>query len=225
MGTDPTVDESEGAALRAHILADGFPCLGARSSVRKETCETATYNRLDRQDAEVRRLGDDLRSFVQRHSEPRSAYAVHVALDAGFAPQTEMEYEEYLWGVLYRLHQVDRSSWDPRYSSNPQSASFKFSFAGRAFYVVGLSPVATRRARRLPIPALVFNPVWQFERLRDLHQLDSIIDRIRERDLQYDGSVNPNLQFEGVLSDALQYAGRQVDQGWRCPHSSWESAS
>lgn len=168
-------------------------------------------------------LADDLRAFIVANREPRSAFATLVAVDTETPIASEAEFETFLWRLLSALHGEDSSPWDAKYSTNPDEPSFKFSFGGSAFYVVGLNPYASRVARRYARPALVFNPVWQFERLRDVEQLDGLIDRIRRREVAFEGSINPNLEYEGVLSDALQYSGRPVSPDWQCPYSKWST--
>lgn len=208
--------------LEAFILASDFPCLGARSSVRQGQFRGRTYAHLDSDDAELERLAADVRAFVDEHSEPRSTYAVLAVIESAVAVSSEDSFETYLWSVLSRLHAIDESPWDTNYSEDPSDPDFKFSFAGRAFYIVGLAPVSSRRGRRFECPTLVFNPVWQFELLREKERLDTLIEHTRARDARVQGGINPNLRFEGRLSDALQYSGKAVDENWSCPFRSGE---
>lgn len=208
--------EEAGASFFAHVRESGFPCLGGKAAVGQGTCEFHLYDGLPAV-APLQALASDLRAFVDRFSEPRSHFAVLAAANSLVALHSEEDFEVYLWDVLQALHRIDERPWDPRYSTDPRDPSYKFSFAGRAFYIVGLSPVASRLARHTNVPVLIFNPVWQFERLRELHQLDALIEKIRGRDESLQGSINPNLRLEGVLSDALQYSGRPVSESWRCP--------
>jgi FPC/CPF motif-containing protein YcgG len=102
-------------------------------------------------------------------------------------------------------------------SRDPADPAFSFSIAGKAFFVVGLSPQAERWARRFPWPVMVFNPHDQFEELRESGQFPRIRDRIRERDADLEGQTNPNLADYGEHTEARQYSGREVDDSWRCP--------
>jgi FPC/CPF motif-containing protein YcgG len=102
-------------------------------------------------------------------------------------------------------------------SSDPASPTFSFSFAGRAYFVVGLSPAGTRWARTFPWPLLAFNPHAQFEELRRTGQFERMQTVIRERDTQLEGDVNPNLANFGEHTEARQYSGREVGDDWRCP--------
>jgi FPC/CPF motif-containing protein YcgG len=201
--------------MREALSRADFPCLGAKAALAKGKLSTYTARRPLTEDAEP--LAERLRAFVEQYSDPRSDFAAVVALDPCVVVSDEHRFESYLWDVLAALHQIDQHPWDSRYSRDPRSADFKFSFAGRAWYVVGLSPVASRIARRVPVAGLVFNPVWQFERLRDVGQLDGLIEKVRRRDTRLQGNISPNLRFEGTHSDALQYSGREVASTWQCP--------
>ena len=76
---------------------------------------------------------------------------------------------------------ADKDVWlsqrpDPSVSSNPAEPDFSLSFGGRAFFVVGLHPNASRPARRFPRPSLVFNLHKQFEWLRN----SGVYERMRQ---------------------------------------------
>ena len=91
------------------------------------------------------------------------------------------------------------------------------SFAGEAFFVVGLHPQASRPARRFETPALVFNLHDQFQVLREQQRYEKLRSAILTRDEQLAGSVNPMLARHGELSEARQYSGRIVGTDWKCP--------
>ena len=46
---------------------------------------------------------------------------------------------------------------------------------------------------------------------------DRVRDTIRKRDVQKNGSINPMLVDFGNRSEAPQYSGRAVNDGWECP--------
>ena len=98
-----------------------------------------------------------------------------------------------------------------------ESPDFSLSFAGEAFFVVGLHPQASRPARRFRAPVLVFNMHEQFERLRAEGRYERMRSTILVRDERLAGSINPMLQRHGESSEARQYSGRSVDENWRCP--------
>ena len=40
----------------------------------------------------------------------------------------------------------------------------------------------------------------------------------RARDIELQGSINPNLADFGEASEARQYSGREVEDQWQCPY-------
>ena len=124
------------------------------------------------------------------------------------------------------MHEFDarRHDWDPTVDDDPRSATFSFSIGGRAWYVIGLHPAASREARRFDSVALVFNPHTQFERLRASGRYELVKRSIRERDVALQGSVNPTLADHGERSEARQYSGRNVPSDWQCPFRSSRDA-
>jgi hypothetical protein len=121
---------------------------------------------------------------------------------------------------LQFIHDSDTEPWDSRVSNNPENSNFSFSIGGRAFYVVGMHPKSSRMARRAPYPTLVFNLHWQFEKLREMGAYHKVRDKIRERDTDLQGSINPVLEDFGESSEARQYSGRKVESAWKCPFHS-----
>lgn len=206
-----------GEEILSIIRGEDYPCVGAKTAVRRGSYRVRQYSWLDSNQSAQNTLAKDLASFVAANSVPRSAFTVVIAVDDSRQVEDEEDFEGYVWSCLQGIHENDDCDWDSRYSANPADPTFKFSCGGRAFYVVGLNPASRHRARRFPYPTLIFNPVWQFERLRDLNQLDNLITVTRERDTAYSGSMNPNLKYEGIFSDALQYSGCSVDEQWVCP--------
>jgi FPC/CPF motif-containing protein YcgG len=95
--------------------------------------------------------------------------------------------------------------------------TFRSASAGRLFFIVGLHPNASRKARRFEAPTLVFNLHDQFEQLRADGRYGKLRERILERDIRFSGSVNPMLATHGEASEARQYSGRAVDEAWVCP--------
>jgi FPC/CPF motif-containing protein YcgG len=80
-----------------------------------------------------------------------------------------------------------------------------------------LHPKASRPARRLDHPALVFNLHDQFERLRAADKYEGMREKIMVRDEALAGSRNPMLARYGDASEARQYSGRVVGKDWRPP--------
>ena len=165
-------------------------------------------------------LALDLAGFARQSSSSGTRLTAFVAIFTGRPPASERAFERRLWAQLQRLHERDdpAAGWDPAVSADPMDPRFSFSFAGRAFFVVGLHPRSSRLARRFRYPALVFNPHAQFERLRREGRFERLRAVIRARDIALQGRINPTLSDFGERSEAEQYSGRDTTgRSWRCP--------
>ncbi|MBI1275176.1 YqcI/YcgG family protein [bacterium] len=136
------------------------------------------------------------------------------------AIRCEHQFETLLWAYLQALHDMDSKTyqWDSTVESDPHSAGYSFSLHEEAFYIIGMHPLASRKARRTDKPTLVFNLHSQFEKLRQMGTYTKVRDKIRARDVAYSGSTNPMLEDFGASSEAAQYSGRHFDkETWTCP--------
>jgi FPC/CPF motif-containing protein YcgG len=64
---------------------------------------------------------------------------------------------------------------------------------------------------------LAFNAHRQFQELRARGQFERMQEVVRERDAALEGEINPNLSDWGTHTEARQYSGREVEDGWVCP--------
>jgi FPC/CPF motif-containing protein YcgG len=201
------------------VARPDFPCVGAKSAAAQEGIEffEAGDLRCPREDAA---LLARLQLFAARAPDD-TLFVSFVAIFPDTPKLSEEEFETALWQRLQALHELDARNfrWDPSVSADPADPAFSMSFGGRAYYVVGLHPAASRRARRFPFAALVFNLHSQFETLREDGRYDKMREAITERDIAYSGSRNPMLKVHGEASEARQYSGRLVGSEWRCPFS------
>jgi len=207
-------------SFRAHVLDPEFPCVGGKAAVSHCTYRFGLYDEMNTRGATAG-LAYDLWEFERERETFGTDFASFVASFAAPPVACEREWEQLLWSQLQSLHDLDRAhhSWDPTVSSDPADPGFSFSVAGTAFFVVGLHPSSSRRSRRFAWPTLVFNAHEQFERLREQNQFQRIRETVRARDYRLQGSLNPNLSDFGEASEARQYSGRAVEEGWRCPFS------
>jgi FPC/CPF motif-containing protein YcgG len=206
------------AAFSEFVGDPRFPCLAAKTTARPDHEDLRVYGRLGSVTASDA-LAADLARFA-REARAANRFSAFVAIFTGRPPASERAFERHLWAQLQLLHERDDpdAGWDSAVSADPQDPRFSFSFAGSAFFVVGLHPRSSRLARRFRYPALVFNPHAQFERLRREGRFERLRDLIRARDLALQGSLNPSLSDFGERSEAEQYSGRHATEGpWRCP--------
>lgn len=194
-----------------------FPCVGAKSARSQDGLRYLTAGDL-RTDDRDRQIVDRLQEFADGHAQDALFVSQLV-----FFPDTplldENQFEQALWQRLQALHDIDAVDyrWDASVSSDPGSPRFSLSIGGRGYYVIGLHPGASRVARQAQCATLVFNLHSQFEQLRADGRYAKLQAVIGERDVAYSGSRNPMLAGHGMVSEARQYSGRQVDGQWRCP--------
>lgn len=198
------------------IDATDYPCVGAKSALHNKQYRLGSYGKMGEPDTTLR-LAEALRTYIAETISSNSRYMTMVAVFDDEVT-SEIDFEQKLWTQLQALHDVDRdTAWDPTVSNNPQDPNFSFSFNGSAFFVVGLHPDASRKARKFSKTAMAFNLHHQFEKLREDGIYEKMKKVIRERETTFDGGINPMLTDHGQGLEAPQYSGRKVDAGWKCP--------
>jgi FPC/CPF motif-containing protein YcgG len=214
-GVDPTVL----AHVKAYVMDPPFPCVGARSAVNTGRARFGGFGTLGSDEpACLHALCDALRDFSQAYATPDEAPVTYMALFDDDVVD-EDDFERRLWRHLQLLHGMDRHdfAWAPEVSSDPASCDFSFSVGGRAFFIVGLHPNASRISRRAPVPCLAFNFHDQFQLMRASGKFQKMQRAIRSRDVALQGNANPVLKSFGEASEARQYSGRSVGSDWQCP--------
>lgn len=207
------------AQFRAMALSDTYPCVVARSTMRRGDYRFGTYPELGTA-AAAAALAADLWDFIEEFPITADRFASFVATFDGPAFGTEEQFEAQLWQHLQLMHDADvrHSTWDPTVTQNPDEYGFSYSFGGRAFFLVGMHPGASRFARRTAWPTIIFNAHAQFNLLRDSNRMDRMKDTVRMRDRRLQGSENPSLrQFDERRSETVMYSGRLVESDWGCP--------
>ena len=205
--------------FEAFIRDKTFPCVGAKSALARRQVQflVAGDIRCPRDDKAV---FDTLRDFAQAFRRDPQPFQSFVVLFQTQDVLPEDAFERAMWARLQAFETMDAQrgyAYDPRVSPDISDAGFSLSFAGEAFFAVGLHPGASRPARRFAVPAIVFNPHNQFETLRAEGRYESLRASIIDRDIALAGSANPMLARHGESSEARQYSGRAVGEGWQCP--------
>jgi FPC/CPF motif-containing protein YcgG len=210
---------SSTADFRSRIEDPGFPCVGAKSALMQGNLDFIHAGDLRSARADVA-IVRELQAFAESAALD-AVFVTRVVLFESTPRLDEVLFERAMWQRLNAFHAIDciDHAWDPSVSDDPQSPQFSLSIGGRAFYVVGLHPGSSRRTRQFRCTALVFNLHSQFESLRADGRYDKLREAITARDIAYSGSRNPMLAVHGVISEARQYSGREVDAEWRCPFS------
>lgn len=218
-------EEIDQAQILRFIEDRGFPCVGAKAALKQENLQIIHGGDL-RSDHSDAYLVAKLQAFAIQ--APAEAEYLSVISVFGQTPLlAEADFERALWQRLQALHNLDAQDyrWDRAVSSDPVAPTFGMSFGGRAFYVVGLHPGASRASRRFPQAALVFNLHSQFQRLRESGLYGKLKDTITARDVALSGCANPMLAAHGERSEARQYSGRVVEDEWVCPFRAVETWS
>lgn len=200
-----------------------YPCVGAKSALSRGSIETHDFAALG-DPYNDQALADGLAEFVamiEAGDCEEDIVHSYVAIFRGPSDMDELGFETLLWSQLWRIHELDvLAGHHPAedVSDDVQSPHFSLSLSGHPFFVIGLHAHASRIARRFSHPVLVFNSHRQFEKLREDGRFEKMQAATRSRDVELQGSVNPNLADYGEASEARQYSGREVEDGWRCPY-------
>lgn len=202
--------------FRNFIIDKNHPCVMAQTVFSMDKAEIHNYENFGSL-ATAKEILKDLKQYLENYDFNSNEFYTFIAAFPEQKNFSEEKFEELLWKQLQFIHQVDDKDWDPEVSKDPESKNFSFSMAGKSFYIVGLHPNSSRKARQSPYPAITFNLHWQFEKLREMGAYQNVRDKIRERDLDLQGSINPMLEDFGESSEARQYSGRKVGEEWKCP--------
>ena len=208
--------------FEAHIRDKAFPCVGAKSALSRQQMNILVAGdiRCPRDDEAIYGA---LQDFAHAFKVSPQPFQTFVVLFDQAAKLDETEFEAALWQRVESLERLDAGHghpYDQRVSDDVDDPRFCLSFAGEAFFVVGLHPGASRISRQFDVPVLVFNAHEQFEALRREGRYETLRDSILKRDEARSGSANPMLARHGDVSEARQYSGRLVEDAWRCPMSS-----
>lgn len=201
-----------------HLKAKEFPCIAAHEASNKKTlrCFVAEHMACPMDDAQILHFIYD---FVDDYVLSETGF--HSAAIIFKAPHIteETTFDDLLWRRLQSISDMDaqRFNYDSRVAADISSPNFSFSLKEEAFYIVGLHPASSRKARQYKYPVLIFNPHSQFEKLRTENHYHKMQQIVRKRDEEFSGSVNPMLADFGNAPEVFQYSGRVYDPSWQCP--------
>ncbi len=209
-------DLKEKLSFKKFIVDEDHPCVIAQTVFSMDKVDFNVYKDFGSKNT-AKEILRDLMLYLENYDFESNDFLTFIAGFPEEANYTEKQFEDLLWLQLQYLHEADDQPWDPEVSSNPGDKNFSFSLGGKAFYLVGLHPNSSRKARQSPVPAVAFNLHWQFEKLRGMGAFATVRDKIRERDIALQGDTNPMLTNFGEESEARQYSGRKVGEEWKCP--------
>jgi FPC/CPF motif-containing protein YcgG len=203
---------------RQFLRSRGFPCIGAKAALSRDhvKCMVAADMSTTQED---KRILSFIYQFIDSYrNSNESFHSAAVIFNTPKSP-SESEFESMLWARLNSFAELDRIEYnhDKRVDSDPSSSMFSFSLKEEAFFIIGLHPSSSRKARRFAYPAIVFNPHEEFERLKRAGRYESMKKVVRRRDELYSGSVNPMLKDFGEAPEVFQYSGKHYESTWKCP--------
>lgn len=204
------------AAFNHFILDGSHPCVMAQGMFNRNNVDFHIYSALGSIET-AQAILRDVKKYLHSYDFTARNFQTFMAVFDDKSVTSETIFEKKLWEQLQYLHDLDDSPWDPVVSHDPEDKNFSFSIGGKAFYIVGLHPHSSRKARQSPYPAMTLNLHYQFEMMRELGIFSEVRNKIRERDALLQGDINPMLKDFGEESEALQYSGRHVDKHWQCP--------
>lgn len=219
---NPAPAPDPGERFLAFLADDNYPCVGARFALTRDAIETHKFGVIGDRLNDLA-LAEALGGFVTRiEAVAGNDDTVHsfAAIFRGPIDMSERRFESSMWSQLWRLHKLDVLAGHlpaDDVSNDTQSPHFSLSLAGHPFFVIGLHPHASRLARRFSQPVLVFNSHRQFNRLKQDGRYEKMQTATRSREIELQGSINPNLADFGEESEARQYSGREAEVNWQCP--------
>jgi len=202
--------------LDKFVIEDDHPCVMAQTVFTMDKVDLHVYENFGSKNT-AQKIIKDIKKYLSKYDFDNNDFYTFVATFPDRKDYSEEQFEELLWKQLQFIHEVDEQPWDPTVSSDPEDKNFSFSILGKSFYMVGLHPNSSRKARQSPVPAIAFNLHWQFEKLRQMGAYHNVKNKIRERDKALQGDNNPMLEDFGEKSEARQYSGRKVGEEWKCP--------
>jgi len=216
--TSETETRIENAFHDDFIGDKGFPCVAAKAAMAKDRMRTMVCDHIacPKDDWAITNFIYD---FVDEYRTSRDLYTSAVVIFEGPQICTEEYFDEMMWQRLQAISDFDsrKYCWTKQVSSDPNSSHFSFSIKEEGFYIIGLHPGSSRKARQFQHPAIVFNPHDQFEKLRKTDKYSVMKETVRKRDIVFSGSVNPMLADFGQASEVYQYSGRHYNENWKCP--------
>lgn len=196
----------------------GFPCVAAKAAISRDHIRCMVAGNMACP-ADDRKILEFLYVFVDNYRKSESSFHSAAIIFSEQGIRSEEMFDTLLWERLNALTVLDGLNFnhDSRVDADPSSSHYSYSLKQEAFFIIGLNPFSSRKARRFSYPTLVFNPHAEFEKLRKVNRYAQMKKIVRKRDLAFSGSVNPLLNDFGEASEVHQYSGVHHDANWKCP--------
>lgn len=205
-------------ALNLFLAQKDYPCVGARTALNSKSYAFGLFDKMECWRTPLE-LASGLSTYLKEMATRQSDFLTYIAIFKFDNFESEISFEKSLWDLLGRLHHIDmeHSGWSAEVGCDPTKSDFAYSFGGKGFYLVGMHPLSSRKARRFSHAAIAFNLHSQFKNLRNKKRYQRFKRVVRENEMSFDGSINPMLSDFGEGLEAPQYSGREVGTDWKCP--------
>jgi FPC/CPF motif-containing protein YcgG len=215
------------SAISAFLGQKNYPCAPALHSFKRGDYLVGLYPDEFGSAQSSLALFRDLLFFREKQKSSGSPYMTFWAIFDGYCDFSEEEFERRFWREISAAssHQDAKASWDIRFSADPEDMKFCPSFGGEAFFIVGMHANSSRKARRFPYPAMVFNLYEQFDALAERGQYEAIVKLNRGRELQFQGDLNPMVLEHGEKWESIQFSGKKNQGSWKCPFKHFREAA
>ncbi|CAF1279394.1 unnamed protein product [Adineta ricciae] len=206
--------------FKQHVFSTNFPCLNAKIALKRNAFDFDVYDTFCSEET-TKLLWQNLMKFINKQSflwENNHIFTTYVACFRTPENLSEDIFEILLWKQLQQLHEEDVRNgmkWSKNYSNDPSNTDFAFSIGERGFFLVGLHPQSSRNGRRFSKIAIAFNSQDQFTNLRRLNLLTEIKQVVRQNDLLYNGSINPNVIENENGPGPFEYSGKLIQPEWK----------
>jgi uncharacterized protein len=139
--------------MRHFIANPQFPCVGAKSAMARGKLTSVVARAITSawDDLAVHRA---LMTFAGEYRRDPALFQSFAVIFEGPRTLDEPHFEQHLWRRVQSLSDKDQwlgQPYNDRVSPDPSNPHFALSFAGEAFFVVGLHPRASRKARRFHV--------------------------------------------------------------------------
>jgi uncharacterized protein len=185
------------AAFHANIVDSKYPCYFGSNA---ERAGKLYYSYIS--GAQVEHLPITLQTFLSQCTHlSRDKNNLVVFFEPERTPKTHAQYRSIFWETLQHLHDHDPAPDSACYRKDPSDPFWDFPFAGKLFFVVGLSPsYQLHRSRNLtPGLAMVFQPREVFQDYAAGKEIsETVREVIRQRAEAWDGiGIHPDLNVYG----------------------------
>ncbi|WP_308992193.1 guanitoxin biosynthesis heme-dependent pre-guanitoxin N-hydroxylase GntA [Mariniflexile litorale] len=201
---------------RNFIIEKKHPCVMANTVFAMNNYNLKIYDDIT-SDEIILPILSDIEHYLNNYNYESNEFESLIICFKNNKFTSELQFEKAMWNFLQQLHDHDNKAWDSSVSQDPNNPNFSFSIKGKAFYIIGMHPESSRIARKAPYCTMVFNLHWQFEKLREMGIYQTVKKRIRSRDEELQGFINPVLSDFGSETETKQYSGREVSKDWKCP--------